>query len=171
MAVSISAFLSCTNSQAPCEPVKQELIPTEVAVAPMDPGQKSFGSGASRDTTGMAERRRRMMAEQNVIRTVHFNDLSMSDPYIYPDPVTKTQPVQDRVVLRDGKHQFRCRDRLYVIQLRIGRDVAVECKVDLTFQQRTRQLPGVSFRQMYGDIRVLPMKIRENVLKHPLTAV
>ncbi|MBR4228186.1 MAG: hypothetical protein IKR72_03695, partial [Bacteroidales bacterium] len=82
-----AVLISCKDSQAPCEPVKQELIPTEVAVAPMDPGQKSFGSG-SRDTTGMAERRRRMMAEQSTIRTVHFNDLSMSDPYIYPDPVS-----------------------------------------------------------------------------------
>ncbi|MBR4228184.1 MAG: hypothetical protein IKR72_03685, partial [Bacteroidales bacterium] len=87
IAISSVFFNSCKDSQAPCEPVKQELIPTEVAVAPMDPGQKSFGSG-SRDTTGMAERRRRMMAEQSTIRTVHFNDLSMSDPYIYPDPVS-----------------------------------------------------------------------------------
>ncbi|MBQ6045080.1 MAG: family 43 glycosylhydrolase [Bacteroidales bacterium] len=89
IASSSAMIFSCKNSQAPCEPVKQELIPTEVAVAPMDPGQKSFGSG-SRDTTGMAERRRRMMAEQSTIRTVHFNDLSMSDPYIYPDPVSRT---------------------------------------------------------------------------------
>ena len=89
IAISSVFFSSCKNSQAPCEPVKQELIPTEVAVAPMDPGQKSFGSG-SRDTTGMAERRRRLMAEQSTIRTVHFNDLSMSDPYIYPDPVSRT---------------------------------------------------------------------------------
>ena len=33
---------------------------------------------------------RARMAEMNKIRTVHFNDLSMSDPYIYPDETTKT---------------------------------------------------------------------------------
>ena len=86
---------ACANKTAPCEPCeKEELIPTEVFVEPMDPGQKSFGSGgqrqANRDTTGMAERMRRMQEEQSRIRTLDFSELSMSDPYIYPDPITKT---------------------------------------------------------------------------------
>ena len=89
------ALVACANQSKPCEPcLAEELIPTEVAVEPMDPGQKSFGSGgqmqANRDTTGMAERMRRMQAEQSVIRTMDFSELSMSDPYIYPDPITKT---------------------------------------------------------------------------------
>lgn len=33
---------------------------------------------------------RRMREEMNKIRTVHFNDLSMSDPFIIPDPETQT---------------------------------------------------------------------------------
>lgn len=89
------AIAACANKTQPCEPCpKEELIPTEVFVEPMDPGQKSFGSGgqrqANRDTTGQAERMRRMEAERNTIRTLDFSELSMSDPYIYPDPITKT---------------------------------------------------------------------------------
>ena len=81
---SAAMLMSCTG-QAPVEqgPAKKELKPTVVAVAPMDPGQKSFGSGGQRpaniDTTGMAARRKAMMEERNRIRTIHFNDLAMSD--------------------------------------------------------------------------------------------
>ena len=102
-------LVSCTG-QAPVkqEPAKKELKPTVVAVAPMDPGQKSFGSGsapANRDTTGMAARRKAMMEEQNRIRTIHFNDLSMSDPYIYADPISKTY-----YLTSSGGRQYRSKD-------------------------------------------------------------
>ena len=92
IALAATMFAACgTNAPAPtaAEPIKIE--PGEQAPL-ADPGQKNFGGSAvvNRDTTGMAERMRRMREEQNRIRTVHFNDLSMSDPYIYPDPETKT---------------------------------------------------------------------------------
>ena len=96
-----------TNAPAPTatEPVKIE--PGEQAPL-ADPGQKNFGgmaTGAPRDTTGMAERMRRMREEQNRIRTVHFNDLSMSDPFIYPDPETKTY-----YLTSSGGRQYRSKD-------------------------------------------------------------
>ena len=83
---------ACCNQQKPAEKVVVE--PGEQAPL-ADPGQKNFGGSAvvpsaPRDTTGMAERMRKMREEMNKIRTVHFNDLSMSDPFIIPDPETKT---------------------------------------------------------------------------------
>ncbi len=94
--ISLAAFsivaASCCNNQQPAE--KVVIQPGEQAPL-ADPGQKNFGGSAvipsqPRDTAGMAERRRRMMEEMNKIKTVHFNDLSMSDPFIIPDPETKT---------------------------------------------------------------------------------
>jgi hypothetical protein len=94
--ISMAAFsimaASCCNNQQPVEKVVIE--PGEQAPL-ADPGQKNFGGSAvipsqPRDTAGMAERMRKMMEEMNKIRTVHFNDLSMSDPFIIPDPETKT---------------------------------------------------------------------------------
>ena len=100
-------FASCGNGPAApavSEPVKIE--PGEQAPL-ADPGQKNFGGSATvqRDTTGMAERMRRMREEMNKIRTVHFNDLSMSDPFIYPDPVTKTY-----YLTSSGGRQYRSKD-------------------------------------------------------------
>ena len=84
--------IACCNNQAPAEKVVVE--PGEQAPL-ADPGQKNFGGSAiipsqPRDTAGQAERMRKMMEEMNKIRTVHFNDLSMSDPFIIPDPETQT---------------------------------------------------------------------------------
>lgn len=82
---------SCCNQGKPEVKVVQ---PGEQAPL-ADPGQKNFGGSAvipsqPMDTTGMAARRKAMMEEMNKIRTVHFNDLSMSDPFIIPDPETQT---------------------------------------------------------------------------------
>ena len=80
--------VACCNNQKPAEKVVIE--PGEQAPL-ADPGQKNFGGSAVvGDTTGMAERRRKMIEEMNKIKTVHFNDLSMSDPFIIPDPETQT---------------------------------------------------------------------------------
>ena len=92
MATVAIAAASCCNNQQTAE--KVVVMPGEQAPL-ADPGQKNFGGSAvipsqPVDTTGMAERRRKMMEEMNKVRTVHFNDLSMSDPYIIPDPETKT---------------------------------------------------------------------------------
>ena len=83
---------SCCN-QGTTE-VKKVVEPGEQAPL-ADPGQKNFGGSAvipsqPMDTTGMAARRKAMMEEMNKVRTTHFNDLSMSDPFIIPDPETKT---------------------------------------------------------------------------------
>lgn len=78
---------SCTGSSAP--QTAEVVLPGEQAPL-ADPGQKNFGGSATTDTTGRAARLKAMREEMNKIRTVHFNDLSMSDPYIYADEATKT---------------------------------------------------------------------------------
>ena len=101
-------FASCNDGKpAPVESGPVKIEPGEQAPL-ADPGQNNFGgmaTGAPRDTTGMAERMRRMREEQNRIRTVHFNDLSMSDPFIYADPVTKTY-----YLTSSGGRQYRSTD-------------------------------------------------------------
>ena len=66
-----------------------QILPGEQA-PPADPGQKNFGGMQMGDTTGLAARMRARLAEMNRIRTVSFDELSMSDPFIYPDPQTHT---------------------------------------------------------------------------------
>ena len=111
MAFMLTALVSsCKEKQVDCTPVKKEIQPVEQAPR-ADPGQRNFGGNISatpnapRDTTGMAERMRRMREEQNRIRTVHFNDLSMSDPYIYADEATKTY-----YLTSSGGRQYRSKD-------------------------------------------------------------
>ena len=97
----------CNRGNAPAEAEPVVIQPGEQAPL-ADPGQKNFGgmaTGAPRDTTGMAARMRARMEEMNKIRTVHFNDLSMSDPFIYPDPVTKTY-----YLTSSGGRQYRSKD-------------------------------------------------------------
>ena len=71
-------LLSCQQNQSnPCEPsTERKVIEPGEQAPPASPGQNNFGgmiSSAPRDTTGMAERMRRMREEQNRIRTVHDN--------------------------------------------------------------------------------------------------
>lgn len=92
-AIAASMLLAC-NQKVPVaeESTKKVIEPVEQA-PPADPGQNNFGGTHSTDTTGRAARLKAMRAaqqSQNQIRTVHFNDLSMSDPYIYADQDTKT---------------------------------------------------------------------------------
>lgn len=71
---------------------KVKITPVQQA-PPADRGQNNFGGTHSNDTTGRAARMRAMRereARNNQVRTMHFNELSMSDPFIYPDPETKT---------------------------------------------------------------------------------
>ena len=108
VALAALALASCgNNTPAPVEAEPVKIEPGEQAPL-ADPGQKNFGgmaTGAPRDTTGMAARMKARMAEMNKIRTVHFNDLSMSDPFIYPDPVTKTY-----YLTSSGGRQYRSKD-------------------------------------------------------------
>ena len=90
--MALVAASCCNNTQE--KPEVKVVQPGEQAPL-ADPGQKNFGGSAvipsqPMDTTGMAARRKAMMEEMNKIRTTHFNDLSMSDPFIIPDPETKT---------------------------------------------------------------------------------
>ena len=82
----------CSTSPKQEETTAHEVVLPGEQAPPMDAGQNNFGGSAADrgDTTGRAERLRQRAAEMNRIRTVHFNDLTMSDPYIYPDPETKT---------------------------------------------------------------------------------
>ncbi|MDD4655356.1 MAG: glycoside hydrolase family 43 protein [Bacteroidales bacterium] len=54
-----------------------------------DPGQKNFGGFQRRDTTGKAQAPRPKF-QMPEAKTVHFNDLIMSDPFIYPHKETQT---------------------------------------------------------------------------------
>jgi len=54
-----------------------------------DPGQKNFGGFQRRDTTGKAQSPRPKF-QMPEAKTVHFNDLIMSDPFIYPHEETQT---------------------------------------------------------------------------------
>lgn len=82
----------CSTSPKQEETSAHEVVLPGEQAPPMDAGQNNFGGSATDrgDTTGRAERLRQRAAEMNRIRTVHFNDLTMSDPYIYPDPETET---------------------------------------------------------------------------------
>ena len=105
--MAMAAAVSCKQNSAPAPvPEKKVIQPVEQA-PPADPGQRNFGGSiqANRDTTGMAERMRRMREEQNRIRTVHFNDLSMSDPFILADEATKTY-----YLTSSGGRQWRSKD-------------------------------------------------------------
>ena len=66
-----------------------QILPGEQA-PPANPGQRNFGGFQGADTTGFAAMMKARMAEMNRLRTVSFEELSMSDPYIYPDPETRT---------------------------------------------------------------------------------
>ena len=69
-------------------PEDRKVVPGEQAPL-ANPGQKNFGGGMPADTTGFAAMMRARMREPE-IRTIHFNDLSMSDPYIFANPADRT---------------------------------------------------------------------------------
>lgn len=91
-ALAVLMLAGCSTSPKQEETAAHEVVLPGEQAPPMDAGQNNFGGSAADrgDTTGRAERLRQRAAEMNRIRTVHFNDLTMSDPYIYPDPETKT---------------------------------------------------------------------------------
>ncbi|MFA5287721.1 MAG: glycoside hydrolase family 43 protein [Bacteroidales bacterium] len=82
-------LLIACNSKKPSEvTIKAVIQPGEQAPF-ADPGQRNFGGFQRRDTTGKApvSRPKFQMPEA---KTVHFNDLIMSDPFIYPHIETQT---------------------------------------------------------------------------------
>lgn len=81
--------VACTQQPAPQLVEKEVIEPVEMA-PPADAGQNNFGGTHSTDTVGRAARLKAMREAMNTVRTVHFNDLSMSDPYILADAATNT---------------------------------------------------------------------------------
>lgn len=105
----ISAFLAvalligCTTRQ-PVQVLEKKVIQPVEQAPPADLGQKNFGGSIS-DTAGRAARIKAMMEAMNQIKTVHFNDLMMSDPYIFADEVSKTY-----YLTSSGGRQYRSKD-------------------------------------------------------------
>jgi hypothetical protein len=87
-AVSFLLLAAC-NTNSHSEGKVPEIIQPGEQAPFADPGQRNFGGFRRRDTTGKAPapRPRFQMPE---VSTVHFNDLVMSDPFIYPHPETQT---------------------------------------------------------------------------------
>lgn len=90
--LALALLASCTtqpSSDAPVKPERVKIEPVEQA-PPADLGQNNFGGTHTNDTTGRAARLKAMREAQNKLRTIPFSELSMSDPFIYPDPETQT---------------------------------------------------------------------------------
>ena len=90
--LALALLASCTttpSSDAPVKPERVKIAPVEQA-PPADLGQNNFGGTHTNDTTGRAARLKAMREAQNKLRTIPFSELSMSDPFIYPDPETQT---------------------------------------------------------------------------------
>lgn len=87
-----SLLLMSCNTSTTTAPVQKEVEVIEPGEqAPYaNPGQNNFGGFQRRDTSGKAAPAPRPRMQEPVVKTVHFNDLSMSDPYILADEATKT---------------------------------------------------------------------------------
>ena len=87
----IAILLACNSKQATTAQtgVKKQLVPGEPAPL-ADPGQKNFGGmRPAVGTQGQNEQPRPQRPEPK-IQTVSLEDISMSDPYIYPDEKNHT---------------------------------------------------------------------------------
>lgn len=89
----LGSLVACTTQPkeetAAVRPERVPIQPVEQA-PPADLGQNNFGGMHTNDTTGRAARLEARRKAMNTIRTIPFDSLSMSDPFIYPDPETKT---------------------------------------------------------------------------------
>ncbi len=91
----VASMVSCNSNQAPqSQPqsqteVKKKVVPGEQAPF-ADPGQNNFGG--PRPVTGAGQQRPapRPPRPEPKIQTVSLDELSMSDPFIFPDEKTKT---------------------------------------------------------------------------------
>ena len=100
----LAAAVSCTNNLKQARYTAENeypvIKPGEVA-PPADIGQRNFGGNIS-DTV---RRRRRMEYKIPEPKETAFEDLSMSDPYIYADPETKTY-----YLTSSGGMEYRSKD-------------------------------------------------------------
>ena len=75
------AMAGCTNTPATAPVAEVKVIEPGEQAPLANPGQKNFGGSHNpTDTAAANAAMRARMAEMNTIRTIHFNDLSMSDP-------------------------------------------------------------------------------------------
>lgn len=88
--MSCAALLCACGTQKNTTAVQYPVVLPGEQAPLADPGQNNFGGTHTTDTTGLAARIAARRAEMSKIRTVHFNDLQMSDPYIYPEASTQT---------------------------------------------------------------------------------
>lgn len=86
--ISSLLLIACNTSSQSGIKVPEVIQPGEQAPF-ADPGQRNFGGFQRRDSTGNAPAPRPRFQIPEV-RTVHFNELIMSDPFIYPHPETQT---------------------------------------------------------------------------------
>ena len=85
------ALMVCSSNETMAQTTKKKVVPGEQA-PPANPGQRNFGG--MRPPTGGEQRpptpRPRPEPE---VRTISLDDMSMSDPFIYPDEKTKTYDI------------------------------------------------------------------------------
>ncbi len=81
-----------TNPDTAAQPVEKatEVIQPGEQAPLANPGQNNFGGFQRRDSTRRAAPAPRPSMPEPEVKTVHFNDLSMSDPFIYAEPSNKT---------------------------------------------------------------------------------
>ncbi len=88
MLVFLIAFVGCNTTQNTCECEEEKEIIERGEQAPrLNPGQNNFGGIRPPSGEAPSPRPRRPEPE---ISTIPFEDINMSDPFIYPDPETKT---------------------------------------------------------------------------------
>ncbi|MEJ2594448.1 MAG: family 43 glycosylhydrolase, partial [bacterium] len=91
----LAALLSCNtrDSETPEDvsgtEAESSLVPGEQAPL-ADPGQNTFGGIRQVGTTKSKSRPGRPSFPEPEIATVHFDSISMSDPFVFPDEKTKT---------------------------------------------------------------------------------
>lgn len=84
-------FLNLNSTAFAQKEGKKKLVPTVTIPAPK--GSKGFGMPQTGTSNNSAPVRRRVgpsITEEREIKTTTIDELSMSDPFIYPDPKTKT---------------------------------------------------------------------------------
>ena len=87
----IVALSACNCNDTPAEQVveKPKVVPGEQA-PPANPGQRNFGGIRPPTGSGTRANRPRPPRPEPTIQTVSLEDISMSDPFIYPDKETQT---------------------------------------------------------------------------------
>lgn len=102
---SLLLLASCQSPKLAEQQIRYPIIQPGEQAPLADPGQNNFGGTHTTDTTGLAARLAARRAAMNRIRTIPFDSLSMSDPYIYAEPSTHTY-----YLTSSGGRQWRSKD-------------------------------------------------------------